>query len=77
MQLCFSYPIAIAMLSSGAVDLKPMITHRFPLEDAVQAFQVAKDPHSGSMKVMIKCAKPLSQWLSADFEMVIGVQERS
>ncbi len=52
-----SYPIAISMLSSGAVDLKPMITHRFKLEDAVEAFQAAKDPNSGSMKVMIKCAR--------------------
>jgi L-iditol 2-dehydrogenase len=45
------------MLASGAVDLKPMITHRFKLEEAVEAFNVAKDPNSGSMKVMIKCSR--------------------
>ena len=33
-------------------DLSPMITHRFPLEDFIEAFEVAKSPDAGA-KIMI------------------------
>lgn len=48
------WPRAIRVLSSGAINLKKLITHEFRLEDAVKAFQAAGDPKSGSIKVIIR-----------------------
>jgi len=49
------YPTAISMVASGLVDVKPLITHRFKLEEAVQAFETAKTGAGGAIKVLIKC----------------------
>jgi len=49
------YPTAIAMVASGRVDVKPLITHRFSLEETLQAFETAKTGAGGAIKVMIKC----------------------
>jgi len=49
------YPAAIAMVASGKVDVKPLITHRFKLEETLQAFETAKTGSGGAIKVMIKC----------------------
>lgn len=50
-----SYPKAIAMLASGIVDAKPLITHRFRLEDTLKAFETAKTGKGGAVKIIIKC----------------------
>ena len=43
---------AIALLASGRVQSEPLITHRFgSLEEAPEAFRVADDKSSGSIKV--------------------------
>ena len=42
-------------VSSGLVDVKPLITHRFKLEEVVKAFEVAKSGEG--IKVIIKCRK--------------------
>ncbi|BEJ01507.1 hypothetical protein CcaverHIS631_0601890 [Cutaneotrichosporon cavernicola] len=47
------YPKAIRLVSGGLINLKPLVTHRFPLEKAVDAFQVAADPSQGAIKVQI------------------------
>ncbi|KAM9408996.1 sorbitol dehydrogenase-like [Pholidichthys leucotaenia] len=52
---CNTWPMAIAMLASGKVNVKPLVTHRFPLEQAVEAFEITHQ-HVG-IKVMIKCDK--------------------
>ena len=49
------YPKAIAMVANGSVDVKPLITHRFKLEESVRAFETAKTGAGGAIKVMIKC----------------------
>ncbi|XP_076012028.1 sorbitol dehydrogenase [Genypterus blacodes] len=50
---CNTWPMAIAMLASGKVNVKPLVTHRFSLEQAVQAFETT---HQGAgIKVMLKC----------------------
>ncbi len=41
-------------LMGSTVDVSPLMTHSFPLEDAVEAFAVAADRSSGSSKVMLK-----------------------
>jgi L-iditol 2-dehydrogenase len=48
------YPKAIRLVSEGLINLKPLVTHRFPLNKAVQAFQVAADPTQGAIKVQIQ-----------------------
>jgi len=48
-----TWPKAIRLVSAGLIDLKPLVTHRFRLEDAVEAFQVAADISRGSIKVQI------------------------
>ncbi|XP_064487180.1 sorbitol dehydrogenase-like [Ornithodoros turicata] len=49
------YPTALAMISSGKVDVKPLVTHCFRLEETIEAFTVAKTGKGGAIKVMIKC----------------------
>lgn len=49
------YPTALEMIASGAVNVKPLVTHHFDLEETLNAFQTANDPKSGAIKVMIKC----------------------
>lgn len=46
------YAIAAEMLASQRIDLTPLMTHAFALEDASRAFEVAQD-RSQSMKVHI------------------------
>jgi threonine dehydrogenase-like Zn-dependent dehydrogenase len=47
------YPKAIRVVSGGLIDLKPLVTHRFPLNRATEAFEVASDPSKGAIKVQI------------------------
>ncbi|KAF2006721.1 GroES-like protein [Amniculicola lignicola CBS 123094] len=48
------WPKAIRLVKSGVIDLKKLVTHRFKLEDAVEAFKVAADPKTGAIKVQIQ-----------------------
>ncbi|KAG6813881.1 hypothetical protein H0H92_006288 [Tricholoma furcatifolium] len=47
------YPKAIRLVNGGLINLKPLVTHKFALEDAVKAFHVAADPSQGAIKVQI------------------------
>lgn len=49
------YPTALAMIASGMVDVRPLVTHRFKLESVGDAFRVAKTGEGGAIKVMIQC----------------------
>ncbi|KAK3087107.1 hypothetical protein FSP39_001804 [Pinctada imbricata] len=50
-----TWPTVIDMISCGKIDVKPMITHDFSLEDTLKAFETAK---SGlGVKVMIDCGR--------------------
>ncbi|KAH8833012.1 chaperonin 10-like protein [Flagelloscypha sp. PMI_526] len=48
------YPKAIRLVGGGLINLKPLVTHRFKLEDAVSAFHIAADPTQGAIKVQIQ-----------------------
>lgn len=45
--------MAIAMLASGQVNVKSLVTHRFPLEQTGQAFETTRQ--GVGIKVMLKC----------------------
>jgi threonine dehydrogenase-like Zn-dependent dehydrogenase len=45
---------AAAMLAEDPEIARTVITHRFPIEDAVAAFQVAGDKTSGAIRVVIE-----------------------
>ena len=47
------FEVAIDMMGLGRVDLKPMVTHKFALEDIQKAIETAFDKSSGSIKVQI------------------------
>ena len=47
----FSYPTALEMVASGSVNVKPLITHTYTLEETLQAFERAKTGEGGAIKV--------------------------
>jgi Threonine dehydrogenase and related Zn-dependent dehydrogenases len=49
-----TWPRAIRLVQNGVIDLKKLVTHRFSLEDALQAFATASDPKNGAIKVQIQ-----------------------
>lgn len=52
---CNTWPRAIRLVQSGMIEMKKLVTHRYQLEDAVQAFETAADATTGAIKVQIKC----------------------
>lgn len=48
------YPRTLALVASGAVDLKCLITHRFPLSEAPEAFRMNSKYENNVVKVMIE-----------------------
>ncbi|CAH1797257.1 unnamed protein product [Owenia fusiformis] len=52
---CNTYPTALAMVASGAVNVKPLVTHHFALEKTLDAFETARTGAGGAIKVVIDC----------------------
>ncbi|KAG8218596.1 hypothetical protein J3R82DRAFT_4239 [Butyriboletus roseoflavus] len=48
------YPLAIALVAQGKIDLKPLVSHRFPFENSPLAFQATLDGKSDDGKGVIK-----------------------
>lgn len=48
-----TYPTAIQLVSEGLIDLKPLVTHRFSLQDGIEAFAAASNPKAKAVKVQI------------------------
>ena len=44
---------AIDLIASGKVNATQIVTHRFALDEIAQAFEIAADKTSGSIKVHI------------------------
>jgi 2-desacetyl-2-hydroxyethyl bacteriochlorophyllide A dehydrogenase len=50
------FPRVVELVSAGRVRVDPLITHRFGLSDAVEAFEVAcNKSQSGAVKIIIDC----------------------
>jgi len=49
------YPTALAMVASGVVDVKKLITHHFTIEETKEAFETSRTGAGGAVKVMIHC----------------------
>lgn len=42
------------LLSHGVLDLKPLVTHRYPLEKADEALRASADRSTGSIKIHVE-----------------------
>jgi D-xylulose reductase len=47
------YPRTLNLISSGSLDVKHLVTHRFGIDDAVKAFEFAASAPADAIKVMI------------------------
>ncbi|SPF80644.1 NAD(P)-dependent alcohol dehydrogenase [Pseudoprimorskyibacter insulae] len=47
------FPRCVGMLSSGAIDVKPLITRTFDFEDSVRAFEIAASAPPADVKMQI------------------------
>jgi len=47
-----SYQLCIDLVSQGKIILKPLVTHRFKLEQAKEAFETARTSRDNALKVM-------------------------
>jgi len=52
------YDRAIAMIASGKVDLKPLISDTFRFEESIAAFERAAEGRPGDVKLQIKVDEP-------------------
>ena len=49
-----AYPRAIRLAESGAVSLGPLVSHRFPLQRAAEAFAANAEYREGVVKVVLE-----------------------
>ena len=53
------YPRALALMGSGKIDLKGMLTDRFDFKDSIKAFDYAVDMPATSVKIIIEMPLPM------------------
>jgi L-iditol 2-dehydrogenase len=51
---CNTFPKAIALLETGQLDVKPLITNHFSFEKVCEAFEFARSNRSSAIKVMVE-----------------------
>lgn len=50
-----SYPLAIELIASGKIDVKPLITQRYKIENGLEGFKLLRNPGKESVvKVLIQ-----------------------
>lgn len=50
---CNTFPLAVSLLAAGKIDVAPLVSHRFPFADVVEAFRFASEHRTETVKVMI------------------------
>ena len=48
------YPRALALMESGKINVKPLITERYKFEESIEAFEYAANPKPTTVKVVIE-----------------------
>jgi len=48
------YERSLELVRTGRIDLEPMVTHRFSLDDVAQAFEVTTSKTDGAIKVLVE-----------------------
>jgi len=51
---CWDFQVALELIESGQVKLKPLISHQLPLNDLSRAFEILLDPKAQARKVVIQ-----------------------
>jgi L-iditol 2-dehydrogenase len=49
-----TYPRAIRLVETGMIDLKPIVTHSFSLEDLPEAFEMVAGYRDGVVKAVVR-----------------------
>jgi L-iditol 2-dehydrogenase len=49
-----TYPRAIRMVQMGLVDVKPLVTHTYPLERIVEGYETAAAHADGVLKAIVR-----------------------
>jgi L-iditol 2-dehydrogenase len=47
------YPYAIQLVSNGRMNIDPLVTHHYPLDNVVEALDMAHERRDGAVKVMV------------------------
>ena len=47
------FPLAVELIATGAIDVRPLITHKFPFLEAQDAFTLFSQRSDGAMKVIL------------------------
>ncbi|KAI1501144.1 GroES-like protein [Biscogniauxia marginata] len=73
-----TWPRAIRLVENGVIDLSKLVTHRFKLEDAIDAFNTAANPKTGAIKIQIQSddysdRPKLGSGFSARFHTIIAM----
>ena len=49
-----TYPRALALIESGKINVKPLITESYKFKDSIEAFEYAANPKPTTVKVVIE-----------------------
>jgi predicted dehydrogenase len=44
----------LRLIAAGRIDVRPLVTHEFPLDDAARAYDTIMDPATGSLAVLLR-----------------------